>query len=64
MTTEQGAAMFLPDLDDNTTSGSFEIKTDKSFNDGDNYLVGLGQLDNSNQIVPVATVCDFIDADT
>ena len=54
--------MFKSDLLDDTKGGSFLITTDDSFNDGDNYLVGLGQLDTSNQIVPVATVCDFIDA--
>ncbi|KAG8533439.1 uncharacterized protein KY384_002222 [Bacidia gigantensis] len=56
MTTESGAAFFKADLEDGKKAGSFAIQTDGSFQNGQNYLVGLGQLDlNNDQIVPVAT---------
>ena len=60
MTVVQDVPALGPDTKDDTFASSFGIKTTDTFNVGDNDLVGMGQLDNNNQVVAVATVSTFV----
>ena len=61
MYVEQGVAEFRPDTRTDNTAGSFEIQTDNTFTNLQNFLVGLGQVDTDEQVVPVATVSALMD---
>lgn len=49
-------SILLEDQGGETQNASFGIKTDNSFSSADNYLVGLGQLDQYGKVVPVTCV--------